>query len=63
MYDRDRKEKVNFCATNKVKKKPNPARQNFVQLSKKLDMLENTLKKASKKSKKRQYKDSNSDSE
>ncbi len=45
------------------KRKPNPKRQNFAQLSKKLDKLEKSLKKVSKKSKKRQYEDSNSASE
>ncbi len=62
-YKKDRKEKSNLPATKKGSKKPNPKRQNFVQLSKKLDKLKKALKKLSKKSKKRQYKDSNSDSE
>jgi hypothetical protein len=62
-YDRGGKEKADFHATKKGRKKPNPARQNFAQLSKKLDKLEKTLKKASKKSKKCQYEDSNSNSE
>jgi hypothetical protein len=43
-------------------KKPNPAKQLFAQLSKKLDKLEKTLKKASHKSKKCRRDDSNSDS-
>jgi hypothetical protein len=62
-YDRDGKEKANFRAAKKRKKKPNPARQNFTQLSEKLDKLEKSLKKVGKKSKKCQYKDSDSDSE
>jgi hypothetical protein len=62
-YDKDGKEKANFCTAKKCGKKPNPIRQNFTQLSKKLDKLEKALKKSSKKSKKCHYKDSNSDSE
>jgi hypothetical protein len=42
-YDRDRKEKPSFHATKKGGKKPNPAMQNFVQLSKKLDKLRRLL--------------------
>jgi hypothetical protein len=62
-YDRDRKEKANFCAAKKGRKKPNPARQNFAQLSKKLDKLKKALKKSSKKSKKCYYQDSDSNSD
>ncbi len=62
-YEKDRKEKANFRAAKKGRKKPNPVKQNFAQLRKKLDKLKNTLKKARKKSKKCRYKDSNSDSE
>jgi hypothetical protein len=51
-YDRDGNEKANIHATKKGRKKANPTSQNFVQLSKKLDKFEKTLKKASKKSKK-----------
>jgi hypothetical protein len=46
--------KADFCAAKKAGKKPNPAKQSFAQLSKKLDKLEKTLKEASHKSKKRQ---------
>jgi hypothetical protein len=46
-YDRDRKEKANFRAAKKGRKKPNPARQNFAQLREKLDKLKKSLKKAS----------------
>jgi hypothetical protein len=53
--------KVNFRAAKKAGKKPNPAKQLFAQLSKKLDKLEKTLKKASLKSKKHRRDDSNSD--
>jgi hypothetical protein len=62
-FDIDGKEKSNFCATKKSGKKANPVLQNFAQLSKKFDKLEKALKKLSKKARKRQYKDSNSDSE
>jgi hypothetical protein len=62
-YDKDGKKKNNFCTAKKGGKKPNPVKQNFAQLSKKLDKLEKTFKKASKKSKKCHYKDSNSKSE
>ncbi len=62
-YEKDKTEKANFHAAKKAGKKPNPARQSFTQLSKKLDKLEKTLKKASQKSKKRHRDDSDSDSE
>ncbi len=62
-YKKDGMMKVNFCAAKKADKRPNPAKQSFNQLSKKLDKLEKTLKKASLKSKKRRRDDSNSDSE
>ncbi len=62
-YDKDRKEKADFHAAKKGRKKPNPARQNFAQLSKKLDKLKKTLKKASNNSKKCRYKNSDSNSE
>ncbi len=62
-FEKDRKEKSNFCAAKKGGKKANPVNQNFTQLSKKLDMLKKALKKSSKKAQTRQYEDSNSDSE
>jgi hypothetical protein len=40
----------------------NPVNHNFVQLTKKIDMLEKALKKSGKKGKKHHYKDSDSDS-
>ncbi len=55
--------KANFCAAKRAGKKPNPAKQSFSQLRKKLDKLEKTLKKASHNSKKRRRDDSNSNSE
>jgi hypothetical protein len=62
-YEKDGMLKANFPATKKAGKKPNPAKQLFAQLSKKLDRLEKTLMKASHKSKKCRRDDSNSDSE
>jgi hypothetical protein len=61
-YEKDGKEKSEFCAAKKGSKKANPVNQNFGQLSKKLIKLEKALKKSSKKVKKRRYKDSNSNS-
>jgi hypothetical protein len=61
-YKKDGMVKANFHAAKKAGKKPNPAKQSFAQLSKKLDKLEKTLKKASHKSKKSHRDDSNSDS-
>jgi hypothetical protein len=61
--EKDGMAKADFRATKKTGKKPNPAKQSFAQLSKNLDKLEKTLKKASHKSKKRHRDDSNSDSE
>jgi flagellar hook-basal body complex protein FliE len=55
--------KADFRTTKKAGKKPNPAKQSFAQLSKKLDCLEKTLKKASHKSEKHRRDDSDSDSE
>jgi hypothetical protein len=55
--------KVDFRPAKKAGKKPNPAKQLFAQLSKKLDKLEKTLKKASLKSKKCCRDNSDSDSE
>jgi hypothetical protein len=61
-YEKDGTVKANFRAAKKAGKKPNPEKQLFAQLSKKLDKLEKTLKKASQKSKKlcRDNSDSNS---
>ncbi len=62
-YEKDRMAKADFRAAKKAGKKPNPAKQLFAQLSKKLDKLEKTLKKASHKSKKCCRDNSGSDSE
>jgi hypothetical protein len=61
-YEKDRMVKADFCAAKNGGKKPNPAKQSFTQLSKKLDKLEKTLKKASHKPKKCRRDDSDSDS-
>ncbi len=62
-YEKDGTLKANFRATKKAGKKPNPAKQLFARLSKKLDRLEKPIKKASHKSKKRHRDDSDSDNE
>jgi hypothetical protein len=61
-YEKDVMAKANFRAAKKAGKKPNPAKQSFAQLSKKLDKLEKTLKKGSHKSKKCRRDSSNSNS-
>jgi hypothetical protein len=62
-FEKDGKEKSNFCATKKGGKKGYPVNHNFAQLTKKIEKLEKALKKSGKKSQKRSCKDSNSDSE
>jgi hypothetical protein len=62
-FGEDGKEKSNFCAAKKGGKKANPVNRNFVQLTKKIEKLKKALKKSSKKAQKRQYEDSNSNSE
>jgi hypothetical protein len=59
----DGTEKAHFCNAKKGRKKPNPAKQSFAQLSKKLDKLKRAIKKQSAKSKKRHKDDSDSNSE
>ncbi len=61
-YEKDGTVEANFLVAKKAGKKPNSAKQSFAQLSKKLEKLEKTLKKASHKSKKRRRDDSNSNS-
>jgi hypothetical protein len=63
MNEKDGKDTAKFCAARKGGKKPNPARQTFVQLSKKLDKLVKSLKKLSLRSKKCRRDDSASISE
>ncbi len=48
-FEKDGKEKSNFCAAKKVGKKGNPVNHNFAQLTKKTEKLEKALKKSSKK--------------
>jgi hypothetical protein len=62
-YEKDGKEKSNFCSAKKGGKKANPVNQNLAQLNEELDKLEKVLKKLSKKVQKCRYKDSNSNSE
>jgi hypothetical protein len=62
-YEKNKTLKSNVRATKKAGKKPNPIKQSCAQLSKKLDCLEKTLKKASQKSKKCRRDDSDSNSE
>ncbi len=62
-FEKDGKEKPNFCAAKKGGKKGNPVNHNFAQLNKKIKKLEKALKKSGKKGKKHRYEDSNSDSE
>ncbi len=61
-FDKDGKEKSNFCAAKKGGQKGNPVNQNFLQLTKKIKKLEKVLKKSGKKGQKRCYEDSDSDS-
>jgi hypothetical protein len=62
-YEKDKTVKADIHAAKKAGRKPNTAKQSFAQLSKVLDKLEKTLKKASLKSKKHCRDNSNSDSE
>ncbi len=62
-FEKDGKEKSDFCAAKKGGKKGNPVNHNFVQLTKKIEKLEKALKKSGKKGKKHHYKDSDSNSE
>ncbi len=62
-FEKDRKEKSNFCTAKKGRKKGNPINHNFVQLTKKIKKLEKPLKKSGKNGQKRHYEDRDSDSE
>ncbi len=62
-FEKDTKDKSDFCAAKKGGKKGNPVNHNFAQLTKKIKKLKKALKKSAKKGKKCHYKDSNSDSE
>jgi hypothetical protein len=61
-YEKDRSEKSDFHAAKKGRKKPNPTKKSFVQLSKKLEKLEKAIMKQGAKSRKRCRDDSNSNS-
>jgi hypothetical protein len=61
-FKKDGKEKSEFHAAKKGRKKGDSVNQNFRQLTKKFEKLEKALKKSGKKGRKRQYKDSNSNS-
>jgi hypothetical protein len=61
-FEKDRKEKSDFCPAKKGGKKGNPINQNFAQLTKKIKKLKKVLKKSGKKGHMCHYKDSNSDS-
>ena len=62
-FEKDGLEKSDFRAAKKGGKKPNPTKQPFTQLSKKLDKLEKVIKKQDTKKRKRRSSDSDSDSE
>jgi hypothetical protein len=62
-FEKDQKEKSNFCTAKKGGQKGNPVNQNFAQLTNKIEKLEKALKKSGKKGQTRRYKDSDSDSE
>ncbi len=62
-FEKDGTEKSDFRAAKKGGKKPNPMKQSFAQLSKKLDKLEKVIKKKDTKKRKRRSSNSDSDSE
>jgi hypothetical protein len=62
-FKKNGKEKSNFCASKKGRKKGNLVNQNFAQLTKKIKKLEKALKKSGKKEQKHRCKDSDSKSE
>jgi hypothetical protein len=62
-YAKDGTEKASYDSAKKSGKKGNTAKQNFAQLTKKIEKLEKALKKSAKKGKKSRYEDSDSDSE
>jgi hypothetical protein len=61
-FEKDGKEKSNFCATKKGRRKGNPVNHSLVKLTKKIEKLEKALNKSGKKGKKSHYVDSDSDS-
>jgi hypothetical protein len=62
-FEKDGTEKSDFRAAKKSRKKPNPTKQSFAQLSKKLDKLEKVIKKKDTKKQKCRSSDSDSNSE
>ncbi len=62
-FKKDGTEKSNFRVAKKGGKKPNPMKQSFAQLRKKLDKLKKVIKKRDTKKRKRRSSDSNSNSE
>jgi hypothetical protein len=62
-FEKDGTEKSDFRAAKKGGKKPNPVKQSFAQLSKKLDKLEKVIKKKDTTTQTRRSSDSGSDSE
>ena len=62
-FEKDGKEKSDFCTAKKGGKKNYPVNHNFAQLTEKIEKLEKALKKSGKKGKKCRYKDSDSNSE
>jgi hypothetical protein len=62
-FEKDGMEKSDIRATKKGGKKPNPVKQSFTQLSKKLDKLEKVIKNKDTKKRKRRSSNSNSGSE
>jgi hypothetical protein len=62
-FEKDGKEKSNFCAAKKGGKKGNSVNHNFAQLTKKIEKLEKVLKKSGKKGQKRHHEDSDSNCE
>jgi hypothetical protein len=61
-FEKDGKEKSDFCTAKKGGKKGNPVNHNFAQLTKKIKKLEKALKKSGKKGKKCCYEDCDSNS-
>ncbi len=62
-FEKDGKEKSDFCTAKKGGKKNYPLKNNFTQFTEKIKKLEKGLKKSGKKGKKCRYKDSDSNSE
>jgi hypothetical protein len=62
-FEKDEKERSNFCTAKTGGYKSNPVNQNFVQLTNKIKKLEKALKTSGKKGQKHRYEDSDSYSE